>query len=122
LVAVAVWILTAAAAAGTLLAFWHLRATDTATRPSFAAGLAHGVVGTAGLGALLLSLRGPVRGVAAGVGSFGTMSAVLLAAAVLTGVFMLLLLPRRRKTIVMAIHGGLAVTGYVLLLAWNALG
>jgi hypothetical protein len=53
------------------------------------------------------------------VASFGTTSAALFAGAVLTGIVMLRL---RRKAIVMAIHAGIAITGYVLLLAWYALG
>lgn len=72
-----------------------------------------------GLGALLLALRGPARGIANGVGSFGTTAAALFAAALVTGVVLLML---RRKPLVMAIHAGIAITGYVLLLAWDALG
>jgi hypothetical protein len=115
----AVWVLTVAVAAGSVLALWHLRAAEGATRPPLAAGVAHGVVGAAGLAALLLALQGAPRGVAAGVGSFGTVSAVLFVVALLTGLLMLLL---RRKGVVMAIHAGIAITGYVLLLAWNSLG
>lgn len=111
--------MTLAVAAGTLLALWHLRATDAASRPPLVAGIAHGVVGAIGLAILLLALRGPARGVNAGVGSFGTMSAVLFAGGLLTGIVVLLL---RRKTVMMAIHAGIAITGYVLLLAWNSLG
>ena len=116
---VAVWVLTVAVAAGSVLALWHLRAADGATRPPVAAGIGHGVVGAAGLAVLLLALQGPARGVGAGVGSFGTVSAVLFVAALLTGFVMLLL---RRNGVVMAIHAGVAITGYVLLLAWNSLG
>ena len=119
MVAVAVWILTLAAAAGTVLALWHLRATAAQQRPPIAAGIAHGSVGAVGLAVLLLALRGPARGVDAGAGSFGTLAAVLFAGALLTGV---LLLVGRRKVVVMTIHAGIAITGYVLLLAWNALG
>lgn len=72
-----------------------------------------------GFGFLLFALRGPPGGVDAGVGSFGTVAAVLFAGAVLTGVLLLLV---RRKAVVMTIHAGIAITGYVLLLAWNALG
>ena len=98
------------------MALWHLRA---ASRPPLIAGIAHGTIGAAGLAILLLSLRGPPRGVDTGVGSFGTIAAILFAAALLTGAALLLL---RRKGTVMAIHAGLAITGFVLLLAWNSLG
>jgi hypothetical protein len=119
LITVAVWVLTLAVAAGTVLALWHLRATDGTSRPPQVVGIAHGVVGAVGLGLLLLALGGPPRGVDAGVGSFGTWSAVLFAGALATGIGILLL---RQKTIVMTIHAGIAVTSYVLLLAWDALG
>jgi hypothetical protein len=44
---------------------------------------------------------------------------VLFSAALLSGLGLLLL---RRKGVVMAVHAGIAITGYVLLLAWNSLG
>jgi hypothetical protein len=119
LVSVAVWILTAAVAAGTGLALWHLRASDDVKGPSLAAGVAHGIAGAGGLVVLLLALRGPARGVDAGVGSFGPASAILLTGALVTG---LAILSMRRKAIVIAIHTGIAITGYVLLLAWDSLG
>jgi hypothetical protein len=43
----------------------------------------------------------------------------LFAAAAVTGVGVVLL---RRRQLIMAIHAGIAITGYVLLLAWNSLG
>jgi hypothetical protein len=118
---VAVTLLTLAVAAGTALALWHLRATDQAARPPAAVGVVHGGVGAIGLLALLLALRGPARGVAAGVGSFGATAAVLFVAALISG---LVILARRRTlpAVTMAIHAGVAITGYVLLLAWTALG
>jgi hypothetical protein len=116
LVSVAVWVLTLAVAAGTGLGLWYLREVG---RPPLPAGVAHGVIGVIGLGALLLALRGPARGVANGVGSFGVVAAGLFAAALLTGVVQVLL---RRKPVVMAIHAGIAITGYMMLLAWAALG
>lgn len=116
MVSLAVWVLTLAVAAGTALGLWHLR---DGARPPLLAGIAHGVVGAVGLGALLLALRGPPRGVANGVGSFGLASACLFAGALVTGVVRLLL---RRKPVVMAIHAGIAITGYMMLLAWAALG
>jgi hypothetical protein len=115
----AVWILSLAVIAGTILALWHLRATDGASRPPLFAGLAHGVVGAVGLAFLLVALQGPARGVGAGAGSFGTTAAVLFAAALLTGIAILV---SRGKAVVIAVHAGLAITGYVLLLAWDQLG
>ncbi len=68
---------------------------------------------------LLFALRGPARGVGAGVASFGTIAAVLFAGALLTGVMVLLL---RRNALAIAVHATIAITSYVLLLAWNSLG
>lgn len=102
-----------------MLTLWHLRAVDGASRPPLAAGVAHGVTGLSGLVALLFCLGGPPRGVDAGVGSFGTISAVLFIAAGLTGI---VILTFRRNAVMMAIHAGIAIIGYVLLLAWNSLG
>lgn len=119
MVSLAVWVLTLAVAAGSGLALWHLRATEPRERPPLAVGIAHGAVGAAGLAALLFALRGPARGIQAGVGSFGTIAAVLFIGAIVTGVRLLLL---RRKAVVMAIHAGIAITGYVLFLAWYSLG
>ena len=119
LISLAVWTLTSAVAAGTILALWHLRAAEGVARPPPAAGIAHGILGTAGLIALGFALRGPARGVGAGVGSFGSMAAWLFVGAIVTGIAMLLW---RRKPVAMAVHAGIAIAGYVLLLAWNALG
>lgn len=115
--AIAVWVLTLAVAAGTLMGMLHLKAT----RPPGWAGIAHGAAGAIGFGLLLLALQGPVRGAAAGVGSFGTTAAWLFAASLAAGG---VILARRRKapTISMIVHAGLAVTAYVLVLAWDSLG
>ncbi len=102
-----------------MLAFWHLRVTEPASRPPLPAGIAHGLVGTAGLAVLLMALRGPERGVNTGVATFGPIAAALFAAALLTGIAVLLL---RRKGLAMAIHATIAITAYVLFLAWAALG
>jgi hypothetical protein len=121
LLPVAVTLLTLAVVAGTGLALWYLRATDQGGRPPAVAGALHGGVGTIGLVALLFALRGQARGVAAGVGSFGATAAILFAAALISGLVIL----ARRQTLpaaTMAIHAGFAITGYVLLLAWNSLG
>ncbi len=81
----------------------------------------HGLAGIVGLAILLLTLRGPERGIASGVGAFGSIAAWLFAAAVATGVLIWI---RRRKGPVwtMIVHAGIAVTAWAMLLAWNALG
>jgi hypothetical protein len=116
LVLFAFWVLTLAVTAGSALALWHMRGLS---RPPLAAGIAHAAIGAVGLGLLLLALGGPPRGVAAGAGSFGAVAAGLFIVALLTGVGLLLL---RRKGVVMAIHAGIAITGYVIVMAWVALG
>lgn len=113
--------MTLAVAFGAALGLWHLRATEGTSRPPVSVGIVHGLIGAAGLVVLLLSLRGPPRGVAAGAESFGKVAAVIFGAALLTGLAVLL---RRRKVpaVTMAIHSGLAITAYVLLLAWDIVG
>jgi hypothetical protein len=105
--------------AGAILALWHMRAIDGVAGPPRFVGIAHGVAGLAGLIVLLVASTGPPRAVANGAGSFGTEAAVLLAGALATGVWVYL---ARRKAIPIVIHAGLAITGFVLLLAWTALG
>jgi hypothetical protein len=120
LVSAAVWILTLAVAAGSALAIWYLRVSDSGVaRPPLAAGIAHGVIGAIGLGTLLLALTGPPRGVANGAGSFGTMAAWLFGGALITGIGLLLL---RGRPLVMAVHAAIAITGYAIVLAWASLG
>jgi hypothetical protein len=121
LLSFAVTLLTIAVVLGTGLALWHLRATDDASRPPMTIGVVHGCFGAAGLAVLLLVLQGPPRGVSAGAGSFGPTAAVMFGAALLFGVVIWL---RRRNTsaVLMAIHSGIAITGYVMLLAWSAVG
>jgi hypothetical protein len=112
------WLLTLAVAAGTILALLHLRG---GSRPPLAAGLAHAAVGTLGLILLLPFAFGAPRGIASGSAAFGPIAACLLIGALLTGAVVLL---RRRNgpVVTMAIHAGLAIAGYVMLLAWYAVG
>ncbi len=114
------YLLTLAVAAGTILGLLHLRGGG-APRPPVAAGIAHGLIGTLGLALLWPVAQGPARGVAAGAGSFGPVAAWLLAVALATGVTVLI---RRRgqPAILMAIHAGIAITGYLLLVAWYSVG
>lgn len=87
-------------------------------------GMLHGIVAASGLALLLLALRGPRRGDAMGVGAFGAAAAVLFAVALTFG----LMLPRvirRSESVggfVIAVHATVAITAYVLFLAWASNG
>jgi hypothetical protein len=87
-------------------------------------GALHGLLGLSGLGALLLALRGPPRGVALGVGSFGRIAAVLLALALLAGLTILTahLRHRRPPVLLIGVHATIAVSGVVILAAYTLVG
>jgi hypothetical protein len=112
-------LLTLAVIGGVVLALWHVRAAEPSQRPPLAFGIAHGLIGVAGLAALLVALWGPPRAVAAGAGSFGGVAAWLLGAAVLLGGA--LLLRRRVAAVLIVLHAGVAICGWVLFLAWSSL-
>jgi hypothetical protein len=118
LLAAAFYLLTLAVAAGTTLGLLHLRGSS---RPPLAAGLLHAAAGLVGLVLLLPIALGPPRGIAAGAATFGPIAGWLLVGALLTGAVVLL---RRRSgpNVMMAIHAGIAISGYVMLLAWYAVG
>ena len=92
--------------------------------PAWQLGAMHGGLGVIGLGALLLALRGPPRGVAMGVGSFGQISAVLLAMALLAGLAILIVRLRVRRVpgLVIGIHATIAISGVVILAAYTLVG
>jgi hypothetical protein len=85
-------------------------------------GWVHGGLGALGVGALLLALRGPARGVAQGAGSFGWTSGIILTVTLAGGLTILILHLIRRKVspLLIAMHGTLGVAGYVLLAAYFA--
>jgi hypothetical protein len=118
------WILTLAAIAGVALAGLHLRATAPEQRPPWLAGAAHGLAGAAGVAALLYALatRAPNPAQAAnGTGQFGWIAGALLGAALLAGLAVPLLRARHTGAVI-AVHGALAVAGYVILLAFISPG
>jgi hypothetical protein len=91
-------------------------------KPAIAVG--HGLVGATGLCLLLLALRGPRHGDAMGVGSFGAAAAVLFGIGLLIG--LLVLVSRKRAPriagVLIATHAVLAITAFVLMLAWVTAG
>lgn len=117
----ALLLMTAAVLLGGGLALLHLRGT---TRPSWVVGALHGLIGLVSLVALFLALQGPARGVQTGVAPFGMVAAVLAAVAFAIGAVVLLLLRARRPVagLAIAVHATLAISAYVVLLAYVALG
>jgi hypothetical protein len=82
------------------------------------------LVGAAGVALLLLALRGPPRGVLTGASSFGWQAAVLLGTALMAGIAIAVLARRRPGAAsgAIVVHALLAVTGYVLAIAYASLG
>ena len=119
-----VLLLSTAVVCGIVLALWHLRPGETRRNPPWQIGILHGALGIGGLAALILLLQGPRRGDAMGVGSFGTAAAWLFAAAIAAGLTIPFLIRRFRTGagVAIAVHASLAITGYVLLLAWTSMG
>jgi hypothetical protein len=116
--------LSLAVTVGIILALWHLRATDGKGGPPQMVGLLHGIVGVAGLGGLILLLQGPRHGDAMGAGSFGIVAAALFALALLIGLAIPSLTRRSPPgaTIAIVVHASVAITAYVLFVAWSSLG
>ncbi len=88
------------------------------------AGVIHGLLGASGLGLLIFTLQGPRHGDAMGVGSFGVAAAVLFGIALTLGPFIPLSMKRSPRVagVIVATHATLAITGFVLFLAWTSLG
>jgi hypothetical protein len=105
------------------LAAAHLHAAPGRLR-GWWLGAVHGVLGVAGFGALLVALRGPPRGVAMGVGSFGASAAVLLAMALIAGLGILVVRLRGRRvgSLVVGVHATVAISGVVVLAAYVLVG
>ena len=112
-------ILCVAVAIGAALAIRYLY------RPSLRAPwpipLAHGALGAAGLAVLLLVLRKGLPPSSAGTAGFGPTAAALLALALALG--LAIGLSRRRPPgLLVAIHAGLAIAGFVVLWTLVSLG
>jgi hypothetical protein len=118
LLSAAAWLLGLASLAGLALVILSQK-----VRPKGRAwwpGVLHGVLGLAGLGVLLLALRGPARGIEAGAGSFGLVAAVLVGLAALAGLTVFVTRLRRRtpSTVALGVHATFAIAGVVMLAAY----
>jgi hypothetical protein len=105
---------------GSGLALLHGRAAA----PPWPLGALHGLIAIGGLGCLVLALRGPPRGLDQGTGSFGTIAAVLVALAALAGLALLAARLRKRRlpATLIGVHATLAISGFVVLLAYVLAG
>jgi hypothetical protein len=111
-------VLACAVAFGCGLALVHMRSKAAAPVAWWVAAL-HGLLGLAGLGLLALALRGPARGVAQGMGSFGMIGAALIAAAALIGGSIFLKHRRAQHAgALIGMHATLAIGGFVVLVAY----
>ncbi len=111
----AAWLLTGGVLFGLVLV-----ALSQTVRPSMQPwwpGALHGMLGAASFGLLLLGLGGPRRGVEQGAGSFGSLAAWFVAAALGLGLLLALARLRRRppSMMVVGVHATLGVAGLVLL-------
>jgi hypothetical protein len=115
-------VLIAAAAFGVLLAIVQLRRADTPPVPLPVSGL-HGLSGAIGLGLLLLAPRAS-HAAETGTGGFRSIAAVLLALALLAGLFILRARITRRplSSGLVGVHAFLAISGVILLGAYLVAG
>ena len=102
-------VVIAAAIGGALAARWRAML-----------GVIHALLGTCGLVALLLALRGPPRGAAMGVGSFGSIAAGLLTFTLLAGLTLAAMRLRTRPVpgFAIGVHVTIAISGIVILAAY----
>jgi hypothetical protein len=104
---------------GAALAILYLR-SDAARAAPWPLSALHGCFAVGGLFCLILSLRGPPRGLDQGTASFAAISAVLIALAAFVGIGVLLMhrVKRRRAGTLIGLHATLAVSGFVILAAY----
>ena len=116
-------ILCAAVALGAGLAIHYMRG-PAVRRPAWPIGLAHGVIGAAGLAILIFALRRGLPPSAAGTTGFAPAAAALLALALVFGLVLAYAAARRRRPagLLVAIHASLAIAGFVVLWTVVSLG
>lgn len=119
MLALAFWIACAAVAMGTVLAAVYIRGPQA----PWAVALVHGMLGAASLGLLLTALTAGLPRSGMGTASFGPIAAGLFALALALGLALGIGAWRRRRPpgVLVGAHAGLAIAGFVVLLALFAL-
>lgn len=123
MLALAFWIACAAVAIGAVLATIYIRGPQAKPAP-WGVALVHGALGAGSLAVLLLALGGGVPRTGMGTAGFGPTAAVLFALALVLGLVLAIIgLWRRRRApgALVGAHAGLAIAGFVVLLALFAL-
>jgi len=117
-------LLAGAVVLGSALAALAMRERPGGARRFPLAALAHGSLGVAGFGLLLIALQGPVRGLRTGTASFGIVAAVLFGIAILLGLVIRYWFRRGwgMQGAVISAHAGAAIAGFTILMAWVGLG
>lgn len=119
----ALLLLAGAVVAGSALAALAMRERTDGPRRFPLAALAHGSLGVAGFGLLLIAVQGPARGVRTGTASFGIVATVLFGIAILLGLAIRTWCGRDRPMpgLLVSAHAGVAITGFTILMAWVGL-
>jgi hypothetical protein len=115
-------LLCGAALLGAALAIRYVAGTAALPLPAALPPL-HGVLGTAGLAALILALRRGMPWSSLGTAGFGPSAAALLGLALTLGLVTIAAAWRRRRPpgVLVGAHAGLAIAGLVMLLTLLAL-
>lgn len=122
MITLAFWIGCAAVLIGSILAMLYIRGPQARPAPWSVAAI-HGALGAASLGALIAALRIGLPRTGMGTAGFGVIAAGLYTLALGLGLWLAFAAWRRRRPAgaLVGAHAGVAIAGFVLLLALFAL-
>jgi len=120
MIALSLLLVTVAVLLGAAASIWHIRDPATGSRPPAWLAVTHGALASAGVILLIFALGETPDASASGVAGFDDGAVVLFAVAILAGLAIPALRRWRGRVpgVLVAVHAGIAVTGYVIFLAW----